>query len=49
MAYSAESQEKSSDSYVHSVEAGGNKENGAINIFASREFNTVFILISLAE
>lgn len=49
MAHSAEGQEKSSNSYMHSVETSRNEENRAVNIFTSREFNTVLVLVRLAE
>jgi hypothetical protein len=31
------------------VETGGNKEDGTVNIFTSRELNAVLVLVSLAE
>jgi hypothetical protein len=49
MAYSAEGQEESSDCYVHSVKPRSNEENRAVNVFASGELNTVFVLVSLAK
>lgn len=41
--------EKSSDSYVHSVEAGGNEEDRSVDIITEREENSVLILVRLAE
>lgn len=41
--------EQSSDSYVHSVEAGGNEEDGSVDVIAEREKDTVLVLVRLAE
>lgn len=41
--------EESSNSYVHSVEAGSNEEDRSVDIIAEREKDPVLVLIRLAE
>lgn len=41
--------EQRTDCYVHTMKAGCNKENGAINVIAEGEKNSVLILVRLAE
>lgn len=49
MTNSAESKKQSSNSYVHAVETSSDEKNGTINVFASGEFDAVFVLVRLAE
>lgn len=41
--------EQSSNRYVHSVEAGGNEEDGSVDVIAEGEKNAVLVLVRLAE
>jgi len=41
--------EQSSDSYVHSVETGGNEEDRSVDVITEREKDAVLILVRLAE
>jgi hypothetical protein len=41
--------EQSSDSYVHSVEAGGDEEDGAVDVITEGEKDAVLVLVCLAE
>lgn len=49
VARSTEKKEKSSNRYVQTVKSRRHEENGSVNIFTSREFYTVFVLVSLAK
>jgi hypothetical protein len=41
--------EKSSDSYVHSVEASGNEEDRSVDVITEGEKNAVLVLVRLAK
>lgn len=49
MACSAEKKEKSPNGYVQTMKSSRNEENRSIDVFTSRKFYTVFVLISLAK
>jgi hypothetical protein len=48
MAHSAKQKEQGPNGDMHSVKSGSDKEDRTENIFASREFNSVSILVRLA-
>lgn len=41
--------EHGTDRYVHSVESGGNEEDGSVDVIAEGEQDSVLVLVSLAE